>query len=153
MLFYSLKKSPGFTLLELLITLAIMIILGMVAVPSYNSFMANGRFATATNDLNNAYRFARNEAIKTSTSMTLAPNDGDWGNGWQVKNSSDTVLLASKIPHSSVEISGAAVTVRGRGSLSGGSNVSFTITDDTTKTRLLCILSSGQSILQDEACP
>jgi len=145
------KYSQGLTLLELLITLVIITILTMVAVPSYNSFMDNERFATATFDLNNAYRFARNEAIKTSTSMTLAPNDGDWANGWQVKNSSDT-LLASKKPHSSVEISGAAVTIRGGGALSGGSSVSFTISG-TNKTRRLCILSSGQSVLQDEVCP
>jgi len=147
------KKSPGFTLLELLITLAIMIILGMVAVPSYSTFMANERFAAATNDLNNAYRFARNEAIKTSTSMTLEANDGDWENGWQVKSSSDDpALFVSKVPHSSISISGAAVTVRGGGALSGGSSVSFTITG-ANKTRRLCILSSGQSVLQDEVCP
>jgi len=155
---YSLmKNSQGFTLLEVLITLVILTILGMVGVPSYNTFMANERFAAATNDLNNAYRFARNEAIKTSTSMTLEATSVDdvWANGWQVTHysgASPTVLFVSKEPHSSVEISGAAVTVRGRGSLSGGSNVSFTITG-ANKTRRLCIFSSGQSVKQDEDCP
>ncbi|HEY7866189.1 MAG TPA: GspH/FimT family pseudopilin, partial [Psychromonas sp.] len=113
MRFSSTKKSQGLTLIELLITMAIIIILAMVAVPSYSTFMANERFAVASNELYNAYRFARNEAIKTSSSMTLEATSVDdvWANGWQVTHYSGavaTVLSVSKVPHSSIIISGAA---------------------------------------------
>lgn len=130
--------------------MAIIIILAMVAVPSYSTFMANERFAVASNELYNAYRFARNEAIKTSSSMTLEAKDGDWSNGWQVKNNAPTVLLVSKIPHSTIHVSGAAVTVMGMGSLSGGMQT-FTITgvDDVN---CISILASGQSQVKSGSC-
>jgi type IV fimbrial biogenesis protein FimT len=150
MLLYSLKKSQGLTLLELLITLAIIVICLSIGVPSYNTFMANERFAVASNNLYNAYRFARNEAIKTSTAMTLDAKDDAWSNGWQVKNSTGEVFFESKTPHSSIAISGAAVTVKGMGSLSGGA-VTFSISD-SNKQNCLSVLSSGQSQLQEGAC-
>jgi len=150
MKFYSTKKTLGLTLIELLVTIAIIIILASVGVPSYNKFMANERFAVAINELYSAYRYARNEAIKTSSPITLEASGGAWTNGWQVKNNSTTVLLVSRIPHSSIVISGAALTVTGMGSLSGNS-ASFTVSDEN-KTRRLCVLASGQSVLQDGAC-
>ncbi|ABM04941.1 pilin, putative [Psychromonas ingrahamii 37] len=152
MKFSSTKNSQGMTLLELLITLAIIIILSSIAVPSYRTFMANERFAIASNELYNAYRFARNEAIKTSSSMTLKPKTGGWVNGWQVTDSSGTVLLVSKKPHDSITVTGVAVTVKGMGALSGG-GVTFLVEGLDGKSSCLSVLSSGQSQLTDEACP
>jgi type IV fimbrial biogenesis protein FimT len=152
MRFCSKKNSQGMTLLELLITLAIIIIISSIAVPSYRTFIDNERFAIASNELYNAYRFARNEAIKTSRSMTLEPKDGDWANGWQVTNNSSDVLLVSKKPHLSIIVSGAAVTVEGMGALSDG-GVTFSITGSDGRNNCLAVLSSGQSRLKDEACP
>jgi len=148
------KKSQGLTLLELLITMAIIIILAMVAVPNYSTFMANERFASASNELYNAYRFARNEALKTSTPMTLdaltVDDDGNWTK-WQIKNSDEVVLFESKAPHSNINISGTAVTVMGMGALYGGS-ATFSITG-ASKCSSLSVLSSGQSQLKSVDCP
>ncbi len=139
------------TLMELLVTLAIMVILAFIGVPSYQQFVENERFAVATNELYKAYRFARNEAIKTSTPMTLEANPGGWANGWSVKDSSANVLFVSKKPRAGITVSGASITVFGRGALSGG-NAAFSISS-SSKARYLCVLSSGQSILQDGNCP
>jgi type IV fimbrial biogenesis protein FimT len=153
MKYFSLKNAQGLTLLELLITMAIIIILSTIAVPSYSTFMANERFAVASNDLNNAYRFARNEALKTSSSMTLdavtVDDDGNWTK-WQVKNSSGDILFESKTTHSSIIISGTAITVLGMGSLSDG-GATFSIIG-TSKCSNLSILSSGQSQLESVVC-
>lgn len=150
MKYSSIKKFQGLTLLELLITLGIIVILASIGVPSYNTFMANERFATASNELYNAYRFARDEAIKTSTPMTLEANDGGWAKGWLVKNSDDSVLFVSKTPHSSITISGAAVTVMGMGALSGGA-ATFSITGPN-KSSCLFVFSSGQSQWEGSGC-
>ena len=143
MRFYSIKNTQGLTLLELLIVMAIVAIFAGIGVPSFSSFMATERLSVTTNELYNAYRFARNEAIKTSSSMELDAVGGDWGNGWQVENSDGDVLFVSKVPHSSVTVSASAVTVLGRGALSG-STQTFTITgaDDAS---CISILTSGQS--------
>ena len=159
MRFCSTKNSQGMTLLELLITLAIIMIISSIAVPSYRMFIANERFAIASNELYNAYRFARNEAIKTSDSMTLeaitVDGEKSWANGWQVTKSNDVlndVLLVSKKPHLSIIVSGAAVTVEGMGALSGG-GVTFSIKGSEGRSNCLVVLSSGQSRLKDEPCP
>ncbi|MFT6349362.1 MAG: type IV fimbrial biogenesis protein FimT [Psychromonas sp.] len=151
MRFYSVKNSLGMTLLELLIVLAIIVILASVGIPSYQTFIANERFAIASNELYNAYRFARNEAIKTSSSMILKPKTGGWVNGWQVTDNSDTVLLVSKKPHDSITVTGVEVTVEGMGALSDG-GVTFSITGPGGKLNCLSVLSSGQSQLKPEAC-
>lgn len=124
--------------------LAIIGILTSVGVPSYNKFVEHGRFSQATNDLYNAYRFARAEAIKTSSSMTLKPKAGGWGDGWEVIDTANNTLLDTKAPHSTVTISGDPITVFGRGSISGAGSTMLTIST-AQKTLTICILESGQS--------
>ncbi len=147
---HSLKNLQGLTLVELLVVMAIVMIFAVIGVPSFNAFMSKERLAVATNELYNAYRFARNEAIKTSASMTLDAAAGGWGNGWQVKNSSNTVLLKSKVPHTSITVSASAVTVQGMGAVDSAVNYSIAGSEGTNCIR---ILTSGQSELLSGACP
>jgi type IV fimbrial biogenesis protein FimT len=143
------KNSQGLTLIELLVTMVIIAIIASVAVPSYASFIAKERLAITTNELYNAYRFARNEALKTSSPIFLDAISSDWTLGWQVKNSSGDVLLKSKTPHTSITVSASALTVQGMGSLT--SAVDFNITG-IAGTNCINILSSGQSELVKGAC-
>jgi len=149
---FSLKSRQGLTLIELLVTIVIIMIIVMVSVPNYSNFVANERFAVATNQLYNAYRFARNEALKTSSSMILDAKEiggvSDWANGWQVKNSDGDLLLESKKPHESITVSGNVVTVNGTGS---ATSVDMSIVGPN-KANCLTILSSGQSQLKEGAC-
>ena len=48
---YSTRPSRGFTLIELMIAVAIVAILTMVAVPSYSSYIMRGHLADATSGL------------------------------------------------------------------------------------------------------
>ncbi len=139
------KKQSGFTLIELLVVLAIIGILSSVGVPSYNKFIEHGRFSQATNDLYNAYRFARAEAIKTSSPMTLQPKTGGWANGWEVVSSGGGTLLSVRAPHNTVYISGNIITVFGRGSVSLASATTSLTISSAQRTLSICILQSGQS--------
>jgi type IV fimbrial biogenesis protein FimT len=58
------SRHRGFTLMELMVVLALTAILLTLAVPSMRDFMRNGRLATAANDLLHAVSLARTEAIK-----------------------------------------------------------------------------------------
>ena len=48
---YSFKQSNGFTLIELMITIAIIAILASIALPSYNSYVDRSKIAEATSEL------------------------------------------------------------------------------------------------------
>ena len=58
------KKHSGFTLMELMVTLAVASVLLGLAVPNFRDFIRNSRLTSAANDLIGALNAARTEAIK-----------------------------------------------------------------------------------------
>ncbi|SNS31996.1 type IV fimbrial biogenesis protein FimT [Noviherbaspirillum humi] len=78
--------AAGLTMVEMLITVAVVAILLGVAVPAFHALIARQRIAAATSDLHAAILLARSEAIKRGQRVDLAPvgKDGDWGAGWAV---------------------------------------------------------------------
>src|SRR5262245_37039419 len=66
------KRAPaGFTLLELMVVLAIAGLLFAVAIPAMGHFIRNGRITGAANDVMAALHFTRSEAIKRRFPVTL----------------------------------------------------------------------------------
>ena len=90
---YKDKSPTGFTLLELLVTIAIVAILLLVAIPGMGDFFITNRLVTSTNDFVAALNTARIEAIRRRTSISLVKNSatsGDWGSaGWTMFVDSD----------------------------------------------------------------
>lgn len=64
----------GFTLVELMITLAIAVMLLVIAVPSFRSLTLSNKLTTAANDVVNAINVARMEAIKRNANTQLCSN-------------------------------------------------------------------------------
>src|SRR5690348_1891023 len=57
-------RARGFTLVELMVTVAVAAVLLMIAVPSFNSIINANRLSTAANEIVGALNVARMEAIK-----------------------------------------------------------------------------------------
>jgi len=70
---YGLPES-GFTLLELIITLAISAILIALAVPSMQSFLGDSEMSATSNDFVYSLQTARSEAIKRAGPVALCPS-------------------------------------------------------------------------------
>jgi type IV fimbrial biogenesis protein FimT len=86
------RYSRGFTLVELMITLAILAILLSIAAPSFRDLIQSNRTQTISTDLLNALQLARSEAIKRGEQVEVCRRNGDvcanavdWDNGWLVK--------------------------------------------------------------------
>ena len=67
----SMSTQRGFTLTELMVTLAVAGVLAMVAVPNMRTFLQNNRLSSAANDLLRSFHLARTEAIKRQTNVAV----------------------------------------------------------------------------------
>jgi len=91
------RALAGFTLMDLLTTLAVLGILVAVGIPSFSSVVRNNRITAHTNELVTALTYARSEAMKRGDVVTTCPStDGefcagsnDWSTGWIVFVDSD----------------------------------------------------------------
>ena len=92
------KQARGFTVIELMITIAVASILLSLAVPAFTTSIQNNRSVTQINELHAALSFARSEAIKRNTNITLCvSNNGTdchadldlWHHGWIVFSDSN----------------------------------------------------------------
>jgi len=87
-------SSGGFTIVELMVVVAIVAILAAIALPSFNSSMRNSRVTSQTNDFLTAINLARSEAVARSRGVTICAADtaagtpaacgSDWSQGWVV---------------------------------------------------------------------
>jgi type IV fimbrial biogenesis protein FimT len=88
------NKTSGFTILELMIVIAIAGILVAVGIPSFRNLVKDNCLTTGTNLLVSSFQQARSEAVKRSTTLTItASNAGganEWGNGWTVTINEDS---------------------------------------------------------------
>lgn len=82
-----LKFNSGFTLIELMVSVAVAAVLLGIAVPNFSSIIVSNRLTTYANDLVTALNLARSEAIKRGVQITVSrkgDNSGQWESGWDV---------------------------------------------------------------------
>ena len=87
------KNNHGFTLIELVVTVAVFGIVLAIAAPSMSGFLESNRRAAQVNTFVSALNLARSEAVKRNTDITVCSrNDAGtacdaaegWDNGWIV---------------------------------------------------------------------
>jgi type IV fimbrial biogenesis protein FimT len=102
------RAARGFTLIELMVTIAVVGILVSVAVPAMQGFLQDDRQSTQANSLWMSLNLARSEARKQDVSVSVCPsNDGltcsgsasSWAQGWIVLSAAPgTTAPAMAVP-------------------------------------------------------
>lgn len=111
------RSLRGFTLIELMVTIAIAAILMMIAAPSFVTFQRNAELTSTTNTLIAAINAARGEALKRAAYAMVVPKDGtNWSSGWIVfvdkdlskdfDATKDEVVLEQPAPSSYITVTG-----------------------------------------------
>jgi type IV fimbrial biogenesis protein FimT len=65
------RAHQGFTLIELMVTVAVLAVLMMIAVPSFVTFIQNARLSSQSSDLTTALMYARSEAVARNRPVSV----------------------------------------------------------------------------------
>lgn len=86
------KKLSGFTLIEMLVTVAVASILLAAASPYFAETITNNKTQSYSSELSMALFLAQNEAIKRGVQVTVKPNrvtGNKWQDGWVIFSDSN----------------------------------------------------------------
>ena len=84
--YIGLKRTKGITLIELIITMAMVAILIGYGLPRLTGTSQNSRLTTAINTLSGDFAYARSEAVTRAVTVRVVSNAGnDWSTGWIVE--------------------------------------------------------------------
>lgn len=90
------KYSKAFTLLELMVTVAIASIVMTMGVPGFSQVIKNSRLTTDANAMIASFNFARSEAVKRQREIYVrrkGSSSENWDSGWDIfidENSNQT---------------------------------------------------------------
>lgn len=135
-------RAHGLTLVELLVTLAIVAVGAAIAAPSFTGMLADTRLSAQANDLLASLKYTRSEAVKRNARVTMCKKASDdtcvttatatasWQGGWLVFVDGGTVGT----------IDGADTILRVQGPLAAS-----TLIGDGGITNYVSYLGSGQT--------
>ena len=72
------KRQSGFTMIELMVTLLVLVILAAIAAPSFNELIEKSRLRGATDDLVNVLNTARANAVKLQRDVNVSVSGTAW---------------------------------------------------------------------------
>lgn len=159
-------SSDGFTLLEMMVTLAIAAILLTVVAPAFGQLIAGTRITTSINDFDASIQLIRSEAITRGIRTTLCPSsDGVscldqpvWEHGWiafvdtnEDKNldTGEKILRLHAALDDQISIRSGSrkrIVFRPSGMALGGLNGTYTVCDtsDAAPPKALILSNSGR---------
>lgn len=151
------NTATGFTLIELMVTIALMAILLGIAAPSFVTFKRNSELTSIANNFLAALNAARTEAMKRNMFALVMPanNDNDWSQGWNVFvdtndngvfDSGDIVVMQQEAPPPYITLTGNGSTAASRSYVRyDGSGFSRPMSGNTANTTLTIARSDASS--------
>ncbi len=148
------RRTLGFSMVELMVTVAIAAVLLALGVPSFQSLIASQKVKAAASSLQVSLNMTRSEALKRNATVTLAPNSStDWTTGWKIVDPGTGVILFTTAAVSVVITGPASVKYRGSGRIDATLDGKFQFSGtDTTEVRCVEVDLSGSSTVTRGVC-
>lgn len=162
----------GFTLIELMVVVAVLAILATVAVPGMRDFVQQNRLAAQSNELVGSFALARSEALKRGAPVSVcrsadgASCTGNWQDGWIVFADSaapgaapavdELVRVTSELSGTTALNGPAYIRYLPSGRLEQSGTQQFTLSAADCAdgdARLIQVLSTGRAGVSRTACP
>lgn len=152
------SRCQGFTIIELLVGIAIAAILLMVAVPTYRAVVDGSRVSSELDALSSDMAFSRMEAVKQGLNVMMCSSrdgltcsgSGNWQDGWIVMLPEGGICSAnSGLGASHGALLRARPAIRGGDSISyvnagsGGQGVCFSRLGTTAASGVMTIISQA----------
>jgi type IV fimbrial biogenesis protein FimU len=106
----------GFTLIELMIIVALLGVFAAIAVPSFTQFINNNRTQSANYEVLALLQYARSTAVSQRTTISVCPDDEVWSVKENGCNSTDTLRSMEVIGGTSIKSSLEEIAFRHNGS-------------------------------------
>ena len=148
-------KSPssGFTLVELMVTLAVLVILAAIAAPNFARIIAENRATSAANEFLGMLQTARSEAVRLNRLVTVEQSGANWHSGIAVVGPDNNVLRS--MPAMAQELtftSGPAAPMAFRPAGDIAARAEFQLDNAGGSDRWICVEMTGSARVAREAC-
>ncbi|HWP00906.1 MAG TPA: GspH/FimT family pseudopilin [Methylococcus sp.] len=151
------RRICAFTLIELLIGVALLAVLITVGIPGFRDFILDNRMTAEINSLLVDLNYARSEAVKRNVQVTVCKrnaqgtackDDGSWRDGWIVSTATGVLRVHDPLPAgSTIGYTGSPrIIFDGKGFLTGVNNGTFIFCDvrGYGKARGLAVARTGR---------
>ncbi len=133
---YNNKNSAGFTLIELMVTIAVLAIIVSIAAPNVSTQLANQRVKSTASTIENALKEAKAESVIRRQDVTLTYNSASTPKTLTLTANGTELSKFSIAGQSTVTITpttATSVIFRSNKTISGSSSVVYTICDSNNK--------------------
>lgn len=132
------RRQAGFTLIELMVTMAVAVIVLGAGLPQMQALLENNRLSAQANRLSADLNLARTEAVRRGGTVRMVARGSDWSAGWSLVDADGVVVkVGDQLEH------GLALTER-NGLTEVGLRNSGALTVLTTAAFELCGPRTGE---------
>jgi type IV fimbrial biogenesis protein FimT len=151
------SSQSGFTLIELMVTVAVLAVLATIAAPSFTEILSSLRVRTAAYSLISDLSLARSEAVKRGVAVVVSPSAQGWSAGWTiVANTTPTATTLTEQISSGNGVqflsSPGSVTFGADGRSNSATTVRFSVTNNHSKSVCISLDPTGAPRSVNRVC-